>query len=136
VLFGQLTDRLGRKRLFLITLGVYLVGTVLTAFSMNPTWYFACRFVTGAGIGGRVRRDQLRDRRAHPGDPTVVAADIGSRLAFALGAMLGLGILLVRRNVPESPRRFWDPGRFERAIVAAIANGRITQRGDGRYSAV
>src|SRR4029077_15944973 len=50
--FGQLTDRFGRKKLFMITLGVYLVGTVLTAFSMNPTWYFACRFITGAGIGG------------------------------------------------------------------------------------
>ena len=50
--FGQLTDRFGRKKLFLITLGVYTVATVLTAFSMNPTWYFACRFLTGAGIGG------------------------------------------------------------------------------------
>src|SRR6476619_7231202 len=50
--FGQLTDRFGRKKLFLVTLGVYLVGTVLTAFSMNPIFYFACRFVTGAGVGG------------------------------------------------------------------------------------
>ena len=50
--FGQLTDRFGRKKLFLITLGVYIVATVLTAFSMNPTWYFAARFLTGAGIGG------------------------------------------------------------------------------------
>ena len=50
--FGQLTDRFGRKKLFLITLGVYTVATVLTAFSMNPTWYFAARFLTGAGIGG------------------------------------------------------------------------------------
>ena len=39
--FGQLTDRFGRKKLFLVTLGVYTVATVLTAFSMNPTWYFA-----------------------------------------------------------------------------------------------
>ncbi len=50
--FGQLTDRFGRKKLFMITLGVYTVATVLTAFSMNPMWYFACRFLTGAGIGG------------------------------------------------------------------------------------
>ena len=50
--FGQLTDRFGRKKLFLITLGVYTVATVLTAFSMNPMWYFACRFLTGTGIGG------------------------------------------------------------------------------------
>jgi MFS family permease len=50
--FGQLTDRFGRKKLFMITLGVYLVGSVATAFSMNALYYFACRFVTGAGIGG------------------------------------------------------------------------------------
>ncbi len=50
--FGQLTDRFGRKKLFMITLGVYLVGTVLTAFSMSPMWYFVCRAITGAGIGG------------------------------------------------------------------------------------
>src|SRR5437660_1405720 len=46
--FGWLTDRLGRKRLFLLTLGVYLVATVATAFSFAPWWYFAARFVTGA----------------------------------------------------------------------------------------
>jgi MFS family permease len=50
--FGQLTDRLGRKKLFLITLAVYTVATVLTAFSMSPLWYFGARFLTGAGIGG------------------------------------------------------------------------------------
>ena len=50
--FGYLTDRLGRKRLFMVTLLVYLVATILTAFSMNPMWFFACRFFTGAGIGG------------------------------------------------------------------------------------
>ncbi len=50
--FGQLTDRFGRKKLFMITLLVYLTGTVLTAFSMNPAWYFVCRFITGSGIGG------------------------------------------------------------------------------------
>lgn len=44
------TDRFGRKKLFLITLGVYTVATVLTAFSMNPTWYFAARFLTGTGM--------------------------------------------------------------------------------------
>jgi MFS family permease len=50
--FGQLTDRLGRKKLFLITLAVYTVATVLTAFSMSPAWYLAARFLTGTGIGG------------------------------------------------------------------------------------
>src|SRR5918997_4894909 len=50
--FGHLTDRFGRKKLFLITLGVYTVATVLTAFAPNPAWYFAARFLTGTGIGG------------------------------------------------------------------------------------
>jgi MFS family permease len=138
--FGQLTDRFGRKRLFLITLAVYLVGTVLTAFSMTPLWYFVCRFITGAGIGGEYAAinsaiDELIPAKyrgrvdiaingsfwlgAAAGalltvpllDPTIVAADIGWRLAFALGAVLGLGILIVRRNVPESPRWLFIHGR-------------------------
>jgi MFS family permease len=138
--FGQLTDRFGRKRLFIITLAVYLVGTVLTAFSTTPLWYFVCRFITGTGIGGEYAAinsaiDELIPAKyrgrvdvaingsfwlgAAAGalltvpllDPTVVAADIGWRLAFALGAVLGLGILIVRRNVPESPRWLFIHGR-------------------------
>ena len=52
LLFGHLTDRFGRKRLFLVTLGLYLVATVLTAASFEVWWFFACRFLTGMGIGG------------------------------------------------------------------------------------
>jgi len=131
--FGQLTDRFGRKRLFLVTLMVYLVGTVLTAFSMNPWFYFVCRFVTGAGVGGEYAAinsaiDELIPAKyrgridiaingsfwlgAAAGslitvpllNDAIVPADLGWRLAFAAGAVMGLGILLVRRNVPESPR--------------------------------
>jgi MFS family permease len=138
--FGQLTDRFGRKKLFMTTLGVYLVGTVLTAFSMNPTWYFACRFVTGAGIGGEYAAinsaiDELIPAKfrgrvdiaingsfwvgAAAGalvtipllDPTKVNQAYGWRFAFALGAILALGVLLVRRNVPESPRWLFIHGR-------------------------
>src|SRR3981081_4114482 len=50
--FGQLTDRFGRKKLFMITLAIYLTGTMLTALSFSPGWFFACRFLTGMGIGG------------------------------------------------------------------------------------
>jgi MFS family permease len=142
--FGQLTDRFGRKKLFLITLGVYLVGTVLTAFSMNPTWYFACRAITGAGIGGEYAAinsaiDELIPAKyrgridiaingsfwvgAAAGalltipllDPTKVNPELGWRGAFALGAVLALGILFVRRNVPESPRWLFIHGREEEA---------------------
>jgi MFS family permease len=149
--FGQLTDKFGRKKLFLITLGVYTVATVLTAFSMNPMWYFACRFLTGAGIGGEYAAinsaiDELIPARyrgrvdvaingsfwigAAAGslltipllDPTVVSPEWGWRAAFALGAILAVGILVVRRNVPESPRWLFIHGRDEEAeqIVRGI----------------
>src|SRR6476660_872087 len=138
--FGQLTDRFGRKKLFLITLGVYTVATVLTAFSMNPMWYFVARFFTGAGIGGeyaainsaidelipakfRGRVDVAINGSFWVGavvgslltipllDPNIVNPALGWRLAFGLGAVLAVGILLVRRNVPESPRWLFIHGR-------------------------
>lgn len=149
--FGQLTDRFGRKKLFLITLGVYIFATVLTAFSMNPMWYFAARFLTGAGIGGeyaainsaidelipaeyRGRVDVVINGSFWVGaaggalltipllDPTIVDAEWGWRLAFGLGAILGIGVLLVRRHVPESPRWLFIHGREDEGerIVAGI----------------
>ncbi|SFO61038.1 Major Facilitator Superfamily protein, partial [Pseudonocardia ammonioxydans] len=50
--FGELTDRHGRKKLFMITLVIYLTATTLTAFTFSPWWFFLCRFFTGFGIGG------------------------------------------------------------------------------------
>ena len=140
--FGQLTDRLGRKKLFLITLAVYTVATVLTAFSMSPAWYLAARFLTGTGIGGEYAAinsaiDELIPAKyrgrvdvaingsfwvgAAAGalltipllDPNVIDQSWGWRLAFGLGAVLAVGILLVRRNVPESPRWLFIHGREE-----------------------
>ncbi|MBA3232777.1 MAG: MFS transporter [Propionibacteriales bacterium] len=142
--FGQLTDRFGRKKLFMITLGVYLIGTVLTAFSMNPLWYFVCRAITGAGIGGEYAAinsaiDELIPAKyrgridisingsfwvgAAAGalvtipltDPTIINPELGWRSAFALGAVLALGVLLVRRTVPESPRWLFIHGREDEA---------------------
>ena len=49
--FGRLADRIGRKKLFMLTLAIFLAGSVLTAFSMNFAWFIACRFITGAGVG-------------------------------------------------------------------------------------
>src|SRR4051794_35102466 len=142
--FGQLTDRLGRKKLFMVSLGVYSVATVLTAFSMNPMWYFAARFLTGTGIGGeyapinspidglipakyRGRVDVAINGSFWVGaaggalltipllDPNVIDQAWGWRLAFGLGAILAIGILLVRRNVPESPRWLFIHGREDEA---------------------
>ena len=113
---------------------------MLTAFSMNPMWYFGARFLTGAGIGGEYAAinsaiDELIPAKyrgrvdvaingsfwigAAGGalltipllDPTVIDQAIGWRLAFGLGAILAVGILLVRRNVPESPRWLFIHGR-------------------------
>jgi MFS family permease len=158
--FGQLTDRFGRKKLFLITLGVYTVATVLTAFSMNPTWYFACRFLTGAGIGGEYAAinsaiDELIPKQyrgrvdvaingsfwvgAAGGalltipllDPTMVDPAWGWRLAFGLGAILAVGILIVRRNVPESPRWLFIHGREDdgEEIVRGIEGQIVEESG-------
>src|SRR3954452_14664850 len=142
--FGQLTDRLGRKKLFMVTLAVYTVATVLTAFSMNPTWYLAARFLTGAGIGGEYAAinsaiDELIPAKyrgrvdiaingsfwvgAAGGalltipllDPTLVNQSWGWRAAFGLGAILAVGILVVRRNVPESPRWLFIHGQEDKA---------------------
>jgi MFS family permease len=152
--FGQLTDRLGRKKLFLVTLALYIVATVATAFSFTAWYFYAARFFTGAGIGGEYAAinsaiDELIPARvrgrvdliingsywlgAAAGafaavallDTALFAADFGWRLAFLLGAALGVGILLVRRNVPESPRWLFVHGREEEAeqIVGEIERG-------------
>ncbi|RYU09971.1 MFS transporter [Nocardioides iriomotensis] len=149
--FGQLTDRFGRKKLFLLTLAVYTLATVLTAFAPTALWYFIARFLTGAGIGGEYAAinsaiDELIPAKyrgrvdvaingsfwvgAAAGslltipllNPTLVDPAWGWRLAFGLGAVLAVGILLVRRNVPESPRWLFIHGREEEgeAIVRDI----------------
>ncbi len=140
--FGWLTDRFGRKKLFMITLGIYLGGTALTALSFAPWWFFLFRFITGLGIGGEYAAinsaiDELIPSR-HRGVTDIVIngtfwagaavgalltvpatndlpVNIGWRLCFALGVVLGLVILLVRRNVPESPRWLFIHGRGQEA---------------------
>ncbi|HEY1564834.1 MAG TPA: MFS transporter, partial [Gaiellaceae bacterium] len=142
--FGQLTDRFGRKKLFLITLGVYILATLATAASWTAWFFFLCRFFTGAGIGGEYAAinsaiDELIPARvrgrvdliingsywvgAAAGsaisllllDKALLSASVGWRIAFFLGATLGLGVLFVRRNVPESPRWLFIHGREEEA---------------------
>ncbi|MBP2327333.1 MFS family permease [Kibdelosporangium banguiense] len=139
LLFGYLTDRLGRKKLFLATLGLYLAATTATAFSFDAWFFVVMRFLTGAGIGGEYAAinsaiDELVPARlratvslavngsywggAAAGaaltllllDPTIFPADVGWRVAFGLGAVLGLVILLVRRHLPESPRWLYTHG--------------------------
>jgi len=151
LLFGQLTDRFGRKKLFLVTLGLYIVATMATGLAWTPGYFFACRFVTGMGIGGEYAAinsaiDELIPARlrgrvdltingsywvgASVGalltvpllNTSIFAADFGWRLAFLIGAVLGVGILIVRRHVPESPRWLFIHGKNEEAeqIVGEI----------------
>ena len=96
-------------------LGACLGATVLTAFLMNPVWFYACRFFTGAGIGGEYAAINSAIDELIPARVRGRAVDLGWRLAFGLGAVLGLGILLVRRNVPESPRWLFIHGHNDRA---------------------
>ena len=151
VLFGYLTDRLGRRKLFFVTLGLYLVATGATAFSWD-FWSFALfRLLTGAGIGGEYAainsaiqefvpaRFRGRTDLAINGSFWIGAAlgaggtvvflqpgrlppDWGWRAAFAIGAALGLGILMLRRFLPESPRWLMLHGRLDEGetVIAAI----------------
>jgi MFS family permease len=140
--FGWLTDRFGRKKLFMITLGTYLIATALTALSFAPWWFFLFRFLTGFGIGGEYAAinsaiDELIPSR-HRGRIDIVIngtywagaaagalisvpatndlpVAVGWRICFGLGVVLGLVILLVRRNVPESPRWLFIHGRGQQA---------------------
>jgi MFS family permease len=133
LVFGRMADKLGRKKLFMITLAVFLAGSVLTGFSMSFIWFAACRFITGMGIGGEYSAinsavDELIPARVRGIidlsingsywigtaigaalslvllDESIFSIDFGWRIAFGLAAILGLAILFVRRNVPESPR--------------------------------
>ena len=142
--FGRLADRLGRKRMFLVTLLVYLVATVLTAFTWSITSFAFCRFLTGFGIGGEYAAinsaiDELIPARVRGRvdlaingtfwvgaalgaglsvvllQPGFLAPDISWRIAFGLGGVLGIAILLVRRHLPESPRWLLTHGHAEEA---------------------
>ncbi|MEV7787176.1 MFS transporter [Streptomyces sp. NPDC088106] len=142
--WGRLTDIYGRKKLFLITLAVYLAATALTAVAFDTWWFFLFRFLTGFGIGGeyaainsaidelipayhRGRVDLIINGSYWLGavggallsivalNTSIFPANVGWRLTFALGAVLSLVILLVRRHVPESPRWLLIHGREEEA---------------------
>jgi MFS family permease len=154
VLFGWLTDRFGRRLVFYVTLIVYLTGVLLTAVSWNFLSFAAFRAITGFGIGGEYAAinsaiDELIPARfrgrtdlvingsfwlgAAAGsfasllflDPHVFAPDLGWRFGFAIGGLLGFGILLLRRHVPESPRWLVTHG-YQQEADATIAD--IEQR--------
>ncbi|MFJ8081414.1 MFS transporter [Streptomyces sp. NPDC096205] len=159
--WGRLTDRFGRKKLFMITLAVYLAATALTSVSFDAWWFFLFRFLTGFGIGGeyaainsaidelipaqyRGRVDLMINGSFWLGavggsllsivalDTDIFAMDVGWRLTFALGAVLAVVILLVRRHVPESPRWLLIHGRDREAeeIVTGIERQVEAEKGE------
>lgn len=142
--FGWLTDRLGRKKLFFITLAVYLTATAATAFSWNLLSFAVFRFVTGAGIGGEYAAINSTIQELIPArmrgwtdlvingsfwigaalgalgaivvlDPAVIDPERGWRLAFLLGAALSIVIFFMRLWLPESPRWLITHGRVDEA---------------------
>src|SRR5262249_8383963 len=142
LVFGYLTDRFGRKRLFMVTLGVYLVFTVATALSWGFWSFMIFRVLAGMGIGGEYSAinsaiDELVPARvrgrvalainsswwlgtAAAAGLTVFLLNVlepavGWRLGFGLGAVLAIGILFVRNSVPESPRWLLTHGRADEA---------------------
>ncbi|HEY2484975.1 MAG TPA: MFS transporter [Candidatus Binataceae bacterium] len=144
LVFGHLTDRYGRRTFFFVSLGTYLIGVALTALSWNLTSFALFRFLTGAGIGGEYSAvnsaiDELIPARlrgriglmingsfwlgalagaASTGlilDTRIFPIDLGWRLGFGIGAIIGLVILYLRRFIPESPRWLMTHGRREEA---------------------
>jgi MFS family permease len=160
LVFGHLTDRHGRRKFFFISLGTYLLGVALTAFSWN-LWSFALfRFITGAGIGGEYSAvnsaiDELIPARfrgrvdlmingsfwlgAAAGaastaillNPRILPVDLGWRLGFGAGAVIGLTILYMRRFIPESPRWLVTHGQREAAEISVAALERTVARETG-----
>jgi MFS family permease len=151
IVFGHLTDRYGRRMFFFVSLSVYLVGVGCTALSWNLASFALFRFVTGAGIGGEYSAvnsaiDELIPARlrgrvdlivngsfwlgAVAGsastivilNPHIVSYPIGWRLGFGVGALIGCGIIYLRRFIPESPRWLLVHARPQEAekIVADI----------------
>ena len=142
--FGWLADRLGRKKLFFITLTVYFVATAATALSWN-LWSFALfRFLTGAGIGGEYAAINSTIQELIPArvrgwtdlvingsfwigaalgalgaivllDPAVIDPEYGWRLAFLTGALLAIVIFFMRLWLPESPRWLMTHGHLAEA---------------------
>ncbi len=151
LLFGWLTDRLGRRKLFFVTLLLYIAATAATALSWDLASFAFFRFLTGAGIGGEYTAINSTIQELTPArvrgrtdlaingsfwigaaagaagsivllDPALLGPDLGWRVCFGIGAVLGLAIIGLRVFVPESPRWLMLRGRLDEAeaIVADI----------------
>lgn len=161
LVFGRLTDTFGRRKLFTITVGVYLVATILTGFSWDFWSFVLFRFLTGAGIGGEygavnsaiqelipARRRGYTDLAINGSfwvgaaigamgslvvlNPDVVDQEWGWRLAFIIGGLLALIIVYIRRFIPESPRWLMTHGRPDEALAIVEAIEARIERDSGK----
>lgn len=159
LVFGRLTDTLGRKKLFTLTLAVYLLASGLAAFSPNMWVFLVLRFVAGTGIGGEYSAINSAIDELIPGkyrgrvdlaingtywfgagagafasfillNDDIVGGGLGWRISFLIGPILGLGLIFLRRYIPESPRWMLTHGRNEEAeeIVSGI-EGQVQEEG-------
>lgn len=144
LVLGRLTDRLGRKKLFILSLAIYLVGSAIAGLAFEPWFFYIFRFVAGVGIGGEYAAinsaiDEIIPARYRGRVDIAIngtywggaalgavanvfflntdyfAQDVGWRLSFFLGPLLGLAIIYLRRHIPESPRWQMTHGREEEA---------------------
>ncbi|ABS64319.1 major facilitator superfamily MFS_1 [Parvibaculum lavamentivorans DS-1] len=159
VFFGWLTDRFGRRKLFFITLALYVAATIATAFSWSLASFAFFRFLTGAGIGGEYTAINSTIQELIPArfrgwtdlaingsfwlgaalgaglsivllDPDIAGGDLGWRLCFFIGGVLGLFIFAMRFWLPESPRWLMTHGRVAEASgILADIEGQYRRRG-------
>lgn len=158
--FGWLTDRIGRKKLFFVTLALYLTATAATALSWNIGSFALFRFFTGAGIGGEYTAINSTIQELVPAryrgwtdltingsfwvgaalggvgaivllDPLVIDPELGWRLAFLTGAVLGLVVFVMRLWIPESPRWLMVHGRPDEAVRIVADIERMATRYSG-----
>ena len=144
LVFGRLTDTLGRKKMFTLTLAVYLIGAALAGLAPTMELFLVCRFISGMGIGGEYSAINSAIDELIPGkhrgrvdlaingtywagaalgafassillDTERFSADVGWRIAFLIGPVLGLGIIYLRKHIPESPRWMLTHGHAEAA---------------------
>jgi len=164
--FGWLTDRIGRKKLFFITLAVYLTATAATALSWSVASYALFRFLTGAGIGGEYTAINSTIQELVPAryrgwtdlvingsfwigaalgavsaivllDPALIGPDLGWRLAYLTGAGLGLIVFVMRMWIPESPRWLMIHGRPDEAhAIVDEIEKSARQMRDGKQGAL
>lgn len=157
--FGYATDRLGRRKIFFITLSCYFTGTALTAFSWNLPSYCVFLFITGCGVGGeyssvnstiqefiparyRGRTDLAINGSFWIGgafgaiaslvllNPQVLPTELGWRTVFFIGSFLSIGMIFLRSYIPESPRWLVIHGRVEEAEkVMSGIEARMRERG-------